>query len=64
MDLIGITIYMSSALIIFAGIKVYKKFAHTTAFVKWGAAIFLILIAIIMMFVDISTGDKGANIKA
>jgi L-asparagine transporter-like permease len=55
---------MSSALIIFGGIRIYKKFANTTAFIKWGAAALLILVAIIMMFADVSTGDKAANIKA
>jgi hypothetical protein len=34
LDLIGIGIYMVSAIIIFLGIRMYKKFAHITAGVK------------------------------
>jgi small basic protein len=30
----GIGIYMASAIIIFLGIRMYKKFAHITAAVK------------------------------
>ncbi|MDR1234664.1 MAG: APC family permease [Mycoplasmataceae bacterium] len=46
LDLIGIGIYMVSAIIIFFGIRMYKRFAHITAGVKWGAALFLIIAAI------------------
>jgi small basic protein len=34
LDLIGIGIYMLSAIIIFMGIRMYKRFAHITAAVK------------------------------
>jgi hypothetical protein len=36
--------------------------ANTTAFVKWGAALFLILAAIIMTFVDAANGSDTKNI--
>ncbi|MDR2369492.1 MAG: APC family permease [Mycoplasmataceae bacterium] len=46
LDLIGIVIYLSSAIIIFFGIRMYKKFAHITAAIKWGSALFLVIAAV------------------
>lgn len=43
LDLIGIFIYMTSASVIFGGIKLYKKIAHTTSIIKWITAGFLIV---------------------
>ncbi|WP_425380969.1 APC family permease [Spiroplasma endosymbiont of Polydrusus pterygomalis] len=46
LDLIGILIYMISASAVFAGIKIYKKMAHTTSIIKWLTAAFLIIAGI------------------
>ncbi|AKM54247.1 transmembrane protein permease [Spiroplasma eriocheiris] len=48
LDLIGIVIYMSAALVIFGGMKLYKKLASGTGVIKWITAGFLILAGLVL----------------
>ncbi|WP_338973778.1 APC family permease [Spiroplasma endosymbiont of Tricholauxania praeusta] len=58
LDFIGIFIYMISASVIFAGIKIYKKMAHTTSIIKWLTAGFLVIAGISLA---ITNGSSNWN---
>lgn len=58
LDLIGIVIYMTSASVIFGGIKLYKKLAHGTSIIKWLTAGFLVVAGISLA---ITNGSSNWN---
>ncbi len=47
-DLVGILIYGICASTVFFGIKIYKKLALTTGYIKWGTSLLLILAGLVL----------------
>ena len=62
LDLFGITIYMIASMVIFLGIKKFKKFLKMAIYIKWSSTILLILGVLVLFFMNIFSSTEGNNL--